>query len=98
MKIFIDRTTVTLVEMQKTIDQLRSNLADADRRAGEAERRLEYANDTIFKSNEWRDRAKVSLGYDRRISFDYVWRDVIELLGGQERARALVRDLETSRK
>jgi len=53
------------------------DLADADRRAGAAERQLEDARDTIYRSRSWRDGWKRRLGYGENVSFDVVFDDLL---------------------
>ena len=48
------------------ISKLTAKLAEADRRAGAAERRMADLEDTIFKANRSRDRMKEKAGYETR--------------------------------
>jgi hypothetical protein len=66
---------------------LMNSIDEADRRAGAAERLLVDKSDTIFRSSRWKDEKKEKLGYDRNASFDVVFQDLIDLLGGWEQAR-----------
>ncbi len=70
----------------------------ADRRAGSSERMLESKFDTVFRKNRWNDERKDKLGYDRNVSFDVVWDDLINLLGGYEKARELCLTLPDERR
>lgn len=65
----------TLNEYQRTIEQLRAERDEADRRAGAAERQLADAQDTVVKRRNWLDRAREERGYLHNISFDRVWRE-----------------------
>lgn len=60
------------------LEQLKKNLDEADRRAGEAERKLEYANDTINLQRSATRKMKLQAGFDDSVSFDTVWNQVIE--------------------
>lgn len=72
------RTAIRLIaDHSAEIERLRSDVSEADRRAGEAERRLESANDTIYKSSCWRDGIKIDLGYSHNTSFDIVWSETL---------------------
>jgi hypothetical protein len=77
------------------VEELATRLADvikerdeADRRAGAAERRLEWANDSIQKRAQWLDKAKDQLGYHRNVSFDRVWDDLMTKIASGDKARA----------
>lgn len=55
------------------IHKLERDIAEADRRAGAAERHLSYANKSIEARCRWLDKAKQDAGYHRSVSFDVVW-------------------------
>lgn len=59
------------------IGELLSELAEADRRAGAAERRLEYAEDAIRCHRDGNRRKKAELGYPDSVSMDRVWDNLI---------------------
>lgn len=52
---------------------LKSQLAEADRRAGAAERRLADLQDSQNKRNQWLAKAKADAGFSNLVSFDRVW-------------------------
>lgn len=59
------------------IAKLTAELAEADRRAGAAERRMADLEDTISKANRSRDRMKEEAGYHTNVSFDVVWAETL---------------------
>ena len=59
------------------IAKLKAELAEADRRAGAAERRLADMADTLAKLNSSRDRMKAEAGYHANVSFDVVWAETL---------------------
>ena len=59
------------------ISKLTAELAEADRRAGAAERRMADLEDTISKANHSRDRMKEEAGYHTNVSFDVVWAETL---------------------
>jgi hypothetical protein len=59
---------------------------DADRRAGAAERNLEYHKKAYVARNEWLAKAKRDAGYSENESFDVVWEAALQALLS-ERAR-----------
>ena len=68
-----------LVETRDKIAKLTSDLAEADRRAGAAERMLESEKDTTFRRRQWTREAKEAWGTDDRESFDKVWEEALGL-------------------
>lgn len=59
------------------IAKLKADLAEADRRAGAAERRMADMEDTIARANRSRDRMKEEAGYHTNVSFDVVWAETL---------------------
>ena len=59
---------------------------EADRRAGAAERQMEYLKDTASRRDAWMSRAKRDAEYDDNVSFDQVWEEALKAL----RARDLI--------
>ena len=57
---------------------LKADLDEADRRAGAAERLLEFEVDSRIKRDVWLRKAKAEAGYDNNVSFDVVWQDVLK--------------------
>ena len=52
---------------------MKAELAEADRRAGAAERRLEKLEEQERRRDCWFLQAKRDAGYDQNVSFDIVW-------------------------
>lgn len=63
--------------IQDELRALRSDLAEADRRAGAAERLLEAARSTLVAFDRARREMKAQAGYDDRVSFDIVWAETL---------------------
>ena len=59
-----------------------SVLADADRRAGAAERELAECKADVARLEQVRDKMKYQWGVDRRVSFDVVWAEALALKAG----------------
>lgn len=76
-----ERNIETILEesalRQAEIGRLTIDLAEADRRAGAAERRMADLEDTISKANRSRDRMKEEAGYHTNVSFDVVWAETL---------------------
>jgi len=60
------------------ITQLKSDLADADRRAGEAERTKQDLVDYKRSTERWLEQAKLDEGFHRNDPFDKAWSGVRE--------------------
>lgn len=58
-------------------ETLQKDLAEADRRAGAAERENEQLRKTIQASRDWIEEAKDEAGYSRNVSFDVVWEETL---------------------
>ena len=54
-------------------------LAEADRRAGEAERLLATCKEDVMRFEQVRSRMKYQWGADQRVSFDEVWDEALAL-------------------
>ena len=54
-------------------------LAEADRRAGEAERILATCKENVMRFEQVRSRMKYQWGADQRVSFDEVWDEALAL-------------------
>ena len=52
---------------------------EADRRAGAAERNVEYQSEKIAARERWLHDAKAAWGVDDRVSFDVVWKEALAL-------------------
>lgn len=59
--------------------QAEAALAEADRRAGAAERELASCRDDLTRLNRVRDQMKAQWGADRYTSFDVVWAEALKL-------------------
>lgn len=68
---------VTLALLDE-IDQLKADLADADRRAGEAERTKQDLVDYKRSTERWLEQAKLDEGFHRNDPFDKAWSGVRE--------------------
>lgn len=66
-------------DKDREIRELKAQLAEADRRAGAAERMLESEKDTTFRHRQWTREAKEAWGTDDRVSFDEVWAEAMAL-------------------
>ena len=64
---------------EKEIADLRAQLAEADRRAGQAERKLERVVEEASRRQQWLAQAKRAWGVDDHVSFDVVWKEALEL-------------------
>lgn len=56
-----------------------SELGEADRRAGAAERLLSYEKDSNMKRQDWLDEAKRQWGAPYSLSFDRIWDDCLQM-------------------
>ena len=70
-------TNGQLQELRRTIERLTRERDEADRRAGAAERELASARETLACHSRSRERMKDEAGYDRNVSFDIVWSDLM---------------------
>lgn len=59
------------------IAKLKADLAEADRRAGAAERQMAEMTDTIARANRSIERMKEEAGYHSNVSFDVVWAETL---------------------
>lgn len=66
------------VDAWNAVNPVVTELAEADRRAGEAERKMADMQDTIYKHRCWNDEAKDAAGYHRNVSFDIVWAETLQ--------------------
>lgn len=80
----VDSTAVALDPKDALIAQLQMELAEADRRAGAAERKNAGLQDTIDRANNSRDKQKAEAGYDRNVSFDRVWDEILAKAQGKK--------------
>jgi hypothetical protein len=64
---------LSTTEMQQAIDLLTTDLAEADRRAGAAERQLSNANMSAMSKDHWEEEAKVAVGFHPSVPFEQVW-------------------------
>lgn len=53
--------------------ELKKQLKEADRRAGEAERKLSYLEEDARKLRRWADERKEEMGLHHNASFDKAW-------------------------
>ena len=65
-------------------------LAEADRRAGEAERLLATCKEDVMRFEQVRSRMKYQWGADQRVSFDEVWDEALALKKAAQAAPATV--------
>ena len=66
-------------ELQAQVAKLESDLAEADRRAGAAERMLASAKEDIYRLETCRREYKRDWGVEDRVSFDDVWEEALVL-------------------
>lgn len=66
-------------ELQAQVAKLESDLAEADRRAGAAERMLASAKEDIYRLETCRREYKRDWGVEDRVSFDDVWEEALAL-------------------
>lgn len=64
---------------QPTQAQAGAELAEADRRAGAAERELACCREDVARFTRVRDQMKEQWGVDRNVSFDVVWAEALRL-------------------
>lgn len=69
----------TAVELDLRDKETRTQLAEADRRAGEAEIKLEQEAHNKTVRDAWMTRAKKQWGVDDNVSFDVVWAECLRL-------------------
>lgn len=62
-----------------TIKELTAQLAEADRRAGEAERKYAYEAESALKRADWFRNAKAQWGSSNNVSFDVIWDECLAL-------------------
>jgi len=80
--------TTTEWKAAEDIARLTRELGEADRRAGAAERSLEWERDANQKARQWRDKQKVEAGYNPNVSFDVVWTETLAKAQQADAARA----------
>jgi hypothetical protein len=66
-----------LVYLRASNEALRKELAEADRRAGAAERHAELLEKDTAARGAWLTKAKAEWGVDDRVSFDVVWKKAL---------------------
>lgn len=67
-----------------TVQELRGQLNEADRRAGAAERQMQSYVSECQSSKDWIRKAKEEWGVDNSVSFDVVWKEALQLRGQVE--------------
>lgn len=67
----------TIAALQERVRRLEADLAEADRRAGAAERVNENLRESAAARSQWLSKAKREAGYDDAISFDVVWSETL---------------------
>lgn len=75
-------------QMQDVINSLTQQLAEADRRAGAAERMLESTNEDVYRLESCRRQYKKDWGVEDGTSFDDVWEEAKALKGAFDDALA----------
>jgi hypothetical protein len=68
----------TIQLLQEKVLQLQSDLDEADRRAGAAERANAKLIDEASARKSWLSKAKREAGYDEAVSFDVVWQETLK--------------------
>ena len=69
-----------------------TELAEADRRAGAAERKLAASKEDVARIEQVRDKMKDQWGVDRRVSFDVVWAEALALKAGTKSDSGVLED------
>ena len=64
-------------ELDESVAAMSADLAEADRRAGAAERAKARVDDDAAKRASWLRSAKAEAGYDDNVSFDVVWAETL---------------------
>lgn len=77
----------TMLKEKTEVEKLKAELAEADRAAGQALRRVADLEDTARKRNSWLSDAKRAEGYSDNTSFDDVWANI---RAERDRLKALV--------
>lgn len=67
-----------------TIESLKQERDEADRRAGAAERKLKRYAESEFLRETWTDKAKEQWGVHRNVSFDDVWEEALKAKGERD--------------
>ncbi|MDF7810720.1 hypothetical protein [Hymenobacter sp. YC55] len=80
--------------MSVEITQLKAELNEADRRAGAAERLLANLEIDMHKLRSWRDEQKRKAGYMDFISFDVVWKEILEKAQLYDKGLCAVRSIQ----
>lgn len=62
-----------------TVQELREQLNEADRRAGAAERQMQSYVSECQSRKDWIRKAKEQWGVDNSVSFDLVWKEALQL-------------------
>ncbi|MCW7556448.1 hypothetical protein NX722_28615 [Endozoicomonas gorgoniicola] len=70
-------------EIRKIVSKLKSDLDEADRRAGAAEREKVRLKESAQARRDWLRRAKEEAGYHDSVSFDTVWDETLKLAKGR---------------
>jgi len=83
--------TARIEELEQQVAQLTAALADADRRAGAAERAMAGAYESLSNRSEWLAQAKRAWGVDANVSFDVVWQEALAM---REAYQALTAEAE----
>lgn len=69
--------TLDVGTLRARVQQLEADLAEADRRAGAAERNLAEEVESNRRMRQWISSAKAEAGYHDNISFDVVWDETL---------------------
>jgi hypothetical protein len=61
----------------KTLDEAKKIIANQDMIIGKQLREIQFLQDSVYKRQEWLRKAKKEANYDQNVSFDDVWREVL---------------------
>lgn len=65
------------------IEDLKDTLADNAVKIRKLEKQVEELLDTQYRRDEWLRKAKAEAGYHNNVSFDIVWKEVLEKSRGK---------------
>lgn len=73
----LNERAVEISQLRSEMRELNRTLAEADRRAGAAERVLAGLREDVYRMDQCRARQKTEAGYHRNVSFDVVWDEAL---------------------
>lgn len=82
------------VELLRRAERAEKERDEADRRAGAAERELEFEKDSSSRRASWLRTAKQQWGVHENVSFDVVWEEALKIRAQRDAAIERVKVLE----